>query len=163
MIAPRHGTFLDFDAIFDWLTYSTIPVINLLKSIIALTNTLRPPCHLGGVVSRRNKLRDYERGDEIQKWRRSRELTAEGDDHTAYWPSYTLDDSTLERVEKTKETYLVYFGTAKGKTYHHKLPESDWAALDMQATYKLRVTLYGGVTQYEPASAQTMVMPGQAK
>lgn len=98
---------------------------------------------------------------EIQKWCRSREELAEGGDHTAYWPSYTLNDSTLERVEKTKETYLVYFGTAKGKTYHQKLPEKDWAALDERATYKLRVTLYGGVTQSEPDPAQAMVMPGQ--
>lgn len=99
---------------------------------------------------------------EIQRWRKSREELAEGNDHIAYWPSYTLDKSTQERIEKTKETYRVFFRTATGKTYQHKLAESDWSALDEKATYKLRVTLYGGVTEYIPTQqAQSMVMPEQ--
>jgi hypothetical protein len=98
---------------------------------------------------------------EIQRWRKSREELAEGNDHTPYWPSYTLDNSTQERVEKTKETYRVFFRTTSGQTYQHKPPESDWSALDEKATYKLRVTLYGGVTEYVPTQAQSMVMPEQ--
>jgi hypothetical protein len=99
---------------------------------------------------------------EIQKWRRSRIKVAEGNDHIAHWPLYTLDKSTQERIEKTKENYQVCFQTPKGKTYQRKLPESEWAALDEQTTYKLRVTLYGGVTDYVPEQ-QSMVMSAQQR
>jgi hypothetical protein len=98
---------------------------------------------------------------EIQRWRRSRIEVAEGQNRIVHWPSYTLNQSTYERVEKTKENYQVIFQTAKGKTYQQKLPESEWATLDEQATYKLRVTLYGGVTDSVLEPTQSMVMSGQ--
>jgi hypothetical protein len=80
---------------------------------------------------------------EIQRWVKSRELLAEGNDRaTVYWPEYTLDAHTQERVYKTKETYLVCFKTPKGKIYKVTLPEKDWAELDEKATYKLRVSLF---------------------
>jgi hypothetical protein len=34
----------------------------VVAQFIAFANLLRPACHLIGVVSKRNKLRDYERG-----------------------------------------------------------------------------------------------------
>jgi hypothetical protein len=83
---------------------------------------------------------------EIQRWCNSRELFAKGDERTnVSWPPYTLDDSTHERIRKTKEKYLAFFQTANHKKYQCKLPESAWTTLDEQSTYRLRITLYGKV------------------
>ena len=99
---------------------------------------------------------------EIQRWRKSREVLAEGDDHVnVYWPDYTLDETTQEQIDKTRETYQVFFQTAKGKQYRRELTQDAWDALDEQATYRLRVTLYGKVTDITPELTQAMMMPGQ--
>ncbi len=85
---------------------------------------------------------------EIQRWFKSRELIAEGDKHyDVHWPAYTLDQSTSEKVDEKKETYLAFFQTAKGKQYKHKFSESDWNALNDTMEYALRVNLYGRVTK----------------
>lgn len=85
---------------------------------------------------------------EIQRWRKSRDVGAEEQDRTPYWPHSLLDHTTKERVRDTKEQYLVNFQTTKGKHYRRELPESEWMALDDQVAYHLRVTLYGRVTRY---------------
>ncbi len=85
---------------------------------------------------------------EIQQWRDSRELLAKGEKRAGlHWPQYTLDPDTQERVRATREEYQVRFQTAKGKQYTSALPQSEWAALDEQAAYRLRVTLLGRVTR----------------
>jgi hypothetical protein len=95
---------------------------------------------------------------EIQRWQDSRELLSEGGKQSnVYWPPYTLNVSTSERIRKTKEIYLVFFQSAKGKTYKRQLPESEWTTLDEQSTYRLRITLYGKVTQIAPATTQAVV------
>jgi hypothetical protein len=105
-----------------------------------VTSTTSQPVY-GMVPQKRIKYR-YE----IQRWFKSRELVSEGNEHdNVYWPSYTLDASTLERVEAKKETYLVFFRTAKGKQYQEKLAESDWNALDDTLEYELRINLYGKI------------------
>jgi hypothetical protein len=98
---------------------------------------------------------------EIQRWRKSRELHAEGNDRNVYWPKYRLDETTQEQIDKTRETYQVFFQTAKGKQYRRKLTQDAWDALDEQATYRLRVTLYNRITDMTPEPTQAMVMPGQ--
>jgi hypothetical protein len=99
---------------------------------------------------------------EIQRWRKSRELHAEGNDrNNVYWPKYTLDTATQEQIDKTRESYQVFFQTAKGKQYHRELTQDTWDALDEQATYRLRVTLYNRITDMTPEPMQAMVMPGQ--
>lgn len=97
---------------------------------------------------------------EIQQWCKSRDVIARGDDHNPFWPQYDLDLLTHERVRATEEKYLVHFQTEKGKQYQHKLPESEWTALDDQIAYRLRLTLYGQVWTFKPAP--TVVIPEQA-
>jgi len=99
---------------------------------------------------------------EIQRWRRSREVLAEGDDRNyVYWPDYTLDETTLEQIDTTREIYQVFFQAAKGKLYSRELTQDEWADLNEQATYRLRVTLYGIVTDITPEPTQAMVTPEQ--
>jgi hypothetical protein len=95
---------------------------------------------------------------EIQRWRKSRELLAEGDKRTdVHWPPYTLDTERQERVEETHEHYQICFQTAKGKRYTCELPESEWTALDEQPAYRLRVTLLGKVTRFVPDPTQALL------
>jgi hypothetical protein len=68
--------------------------------------------------------------------------------------------SSSERVEATKETYLVFFQTAKGKQYQQKLSESDWNALDDTMEYALRVNLYAKITAL-PEARGTMKASAQ--
>lgn len=99
---------------------------------------------------------------EFQRWRKSRELLAEGNDrNNVYWPRYTLDETTQEQIDKTRESYEVFFQTAKGKQYSRELAQNEWNALDEQATYRLRVTLYNRITNMTPESIQPVVMPEQ--
>jgi hypothetical protein len=99
---------------------------------------------------------------EIQRWRISREVLAEGNNRNdVYWPGYTFDKTTREQIDKTRESYQVHFQTAKGKQYHRELTQDAWDALDEQATYRLRVTLYGMVTDIAPEPMQAMVMQEQ--
>lgn len=100
---------------------------------------------------------------EIQRWCKSRDVIAEEDSRNPYWPHYTLSTQPQERVRTTKEKYLVHFQTEKGKQYRRKLPESEWAALDDHMPYRLRVTLYGKVTRFEPHPTQAMMMQQQAQ
>ncbi len=94
---------------------------------------------------------------EIQRWRKSRELLAEGDKRTGvHWPYYTLDAQRHERVGRTHEKYQVFFQTAKGKRYTCELPEKEWAALDEQRAYRLWVTLLGRVTRFAPDPAHVL-------
>jgi hypothetical protein len=109
--------------------------------INGVTSTTTEPVY-GSVRKKRTKY-TYE----IQRWFKSRELISQGKDHhNVHWPHYTLDQSTLERIDKTKETYLAFFQTAKGKQYQQKLSESDWNALDDTVEYDLRINLYGKIT-----------------
>lgn len=94
---------------------------------------------------------------EIQRWCKSREVVAEGRNRKTYWPSYVLNPDNQERVRTMKEKYLVSFQTAKGKQYQRKLPESGWITLDDHQAYRLRVTLFGRVTRFEPDPTQVMV------
>ncbi|GHO94445.1 hypothetical protein KSF_044930 [Reticulibacter mediterranei] len=99
---------------------------------------------------------------EIQRWRRSREVLAEGNDRNhVYWPDYTLDETTQEQIDKTQESYQVFFQATKGKQYHRELTQDEWTVLDEQATYRLRVTIYGTITDITPEQIQAMVMPEQ--
>lgn len=99
---------------------------------------------------------------EIQRWRKSRELVTEGDDRTrVYWPSYTLDHQTQERIQTARGLYKVIFQTAKGKTYRRQLPEKEWTELDEQSAYRLRITLFGKVTRFVPQPEQTVTVPPQ--
>jgi hypothetical protein len=91
---------------------------------------------------------------EIQRWRKSRELRAEGGQRTGvHWPAYTLDAASQERVQDRHEHYQIIFETSKGKRYTCELPENEWAALDEQPTYRVRVTLFGKATQFVPDPA----------
>jgi hypothetical protein len=85
---------------------------------------------------------------EIQKWVRSRGLHTEGTERTTrHWPVYQLNQSTWERVATTQEKYVVFFQTVKGKRLKRELPENEWASLDEQATYTLKVNFFGHVKQ----------------
>lgn len=99
---------------------------------------------------------------EIQKWVRSRELVAEGSERaTLHWPTYRLDHSTQEQIEGTTEKYLVTFRSAKDKKYTRRLAEADWTALDEQATYTLKVNLFGQVKRVGVGPEQLIEMPEQ--
>jgi hypothetical protein len=89
---------------------------------------------------------------EIQEWVPSRTLLSEGSEQNdVHWPRYTLDRSTSERIADTKETYLVFFQTAKGRQYKEKLPVEVWNTLDDTQEYELRVNLYGKITKLPKA------------
>ncbi len=114
--------------------------------INGVTSTTTTPVY-GSVRKKRTKY-TYE----IQEWLHSRTLVSEGSEHNdVYWPRYTLDHSTSERISDTKETYQVFFQTAKGKQYKRQLSESDWNALDDTIDYELRVNLYGKITKLPQA------------
>ncbi|HEY4385553.1 MAG TPA: hypothetical protein VGN34_13925, partial [Ktedonobacteraceae bacterium] len=120
------------------------------------TTTTTGPVY--GFVTRRRTKYMYE----IQKWVESRRLEAEGEERASlHWPAYTLDRSTQERVESTRERYLVFFQSAKGKRYKRKLSEADWAALDGQSAYILKVNIFGHIKQFTPCAEQATEMPGQ--
>jgi hypothetical protein len=124
-----------------YYSYEVVSYNTQTTQINGVTSTTTQPVY--GNVPRRRRKYTYE----IQRWFKSRELVAEGEEHNAvHWPHYTLDSSTSERIEATKETYLVFFQTAKGKHYRQKLSESDWNALDDTIDYDLRVNLYGKIT-----------------
>jgi hypothetical protein len=117
-----------------------------------VTSTTTVPVY-GSVRKQRTKY-TYE----IQEWVPSRTFVSEGSEHNnVYWPRYTLDRSTSERISDTKETYQVFFQTAKGKQYKQKLSESDWNALDDTMDYELRVNLYGKITKLPKAC--TLIAP----
>ena len=59
-------------------------------------------------------------------------------------------------MQDTHERYQVFFQTAKGKRYPCELPESEWAALDEQPTYQVRITLLGRVTRFVPDPTQAV-------
>lgn len=98
---------------------------------------------------------------EIQEWVKSRGLLAKGRERaTVHWPAYVLDRSTHEQVESTQEQYLVHFQTAKGKKYQRALPETDWAALDDQSIYLLKVNMFGHILNVTPSQTAKMPMVG---
>jgi hypothetical protein len=104
-----------------------------------------------GYVPRRRTKYMYE----IQKWVESRRLEAEGEERASlHWPAYTLNRSNQERVEKTRERYLVFFQNVKGKRYKRELSEADWIALDDQSSYVLKVNIFGYIKQFTPCAAQ---------
>ncbi len=129
--------------------YCVVSYTTQTTQVNGVPSTTTQPVY-GSVRKKRTKYETYMY--EIQRWFKSRELIAEGNErNNVHWPHYTLDSSTLERIEKTKETYLVFFQTAKGKQYQQKLPESDWNALDDTMEYELRVNLYGKITSLPKA------------
>jgi hypothetical protein len=91
---------------------------------------------------------------EIQRWITSRQLNTSGEDREPYWPEYVLDESISERVCKTKETYLVHFQNAKGKSFQREMPEDAWAHFDERDTYALKATVFGRITWVEPDQSQ---------
>ncbi|HVU68387.1 MAG TPA: hypothetical protein VHD63_14710 [Ktedonobacteraceae bacterium] len=99
---------------------------------------------------------------EIERWVRSRDLRAEGTDRAScHWPAYQLNQSTHERIEKTREKYVAFFQTAKGKQFKRELPEEAWMALDEQATYTLKVNFFGRVKHVLPAGQKAMTITQQ--
>jgi hypothetical protein len=87
---------------------------------------------------------------EIQEWQLSRTPLAEGKERAGvYWPAYTLDASTWERVRDRKERYLVLLQTAKGKQYKREMNEAAWHDFDEQASYFLKVNLFGQIKRVE--------------
>jgi hypothetical protein len=138
-----------------YYSYEVVSYNTQTTQINGVTSTTTQPVY--GNVPRTRRKYTYE----IQRWFKSRELVAEGEEHNdVHWPHYTLDSSTSERVEATKETYLVFFQTAKGKQYQQKLSESDWNALDDTMEYALRVNLYGKITAL-PKARGTMQASAQ--
>jgi hypothetical protein len=139
-------------------TYYVSQVVSYTTSttqINGVTSTISEPVY--GSVRRERTKYSYE----IQRWFKSRELVSEGSEqHNVHWPHYTLDQSTLERIDKTKESYLVFFQTPKGKQYQQKLSESNWNALDDTMEYALRVNLYGKITAL-PKARGTMQASAQ--
>ncbi|SRR5258707_10469249 len=99
---------------------------------------------------------------EIQQWQPSRALQAGGQERSGvHWPAYSLDASTQERVESREEQYLVIFQTARGKQYKRKLLQTAWADLDDQATYTLKVNLFGRIRRIEFQDEQLVEMQEQ--
>ena len=136
-------------------SYEVVSYNTQTTQINGVTSTSTQPVY--GNVARRRRKYTYE----IQRWFKSRELVAEGEQHNdVHWPHYTLDSSTSERIEATKETYLAFFQAAKGKQYKQKLSESDWNALDDTMEYDLRVNLYGKITKL-PEARGTMKASAQ--
>lgn len=87
---------------------------------------------------------------EALEWRESRTLTASGADRNdVHWPEYTLAPG--ERVRGKTETYSVAF-TASAKRYQATLDETQWRALTLGTTYRLRLGLLGGVRDVMPAT-----------
>jgi hypothetical protein len=120
------------------------------------TTTTTQPVY--GFVSHTRRKYTYE----IQKWAKSRELLAEGEERaTLHWPAYTLDRSTQERVKSVQEKYLVHFQSAKGKKYRQTLPEAEWTALDDQSTYTLKMSVFGHITHISPSTQQLAQMARQ--
>lgn len=87
---------------------------------------------------------------EIQQWQPSRTLVAEGKERAGvHWPAYTLDASTWERIRDRQERYLVLLQAAKGKQYKREMNEAAWHDFDEQASYLLKVNLFGQVKRVE--------------
>ncbi len=85
---------------------------------------------------------------EALEWCEGRTLTASGagqDD--VQWPEYTLAPG--ERVRRKAENYSVTF-TAPAKQYETTLDETQWRALTLGTTYRLRLGLLGGVREVTP-------------
>jgi hypothetical protein len=123
-------------------SYQIVSYNTKTTQVNGITSTTTEPVY-GDVPKRRTKY-TYE----IQEWVHSRTLVAEGNEHNSvHWPHYTLDHSTSERIEDTKETYHVFFQTAKGRQYQQNLAERDWNALNDTMEYALRVNLYGKITK----------------
>ncbi len=129
-----------------YYSYEVVSYNTTTTQINGVTSTTTEPVY-ANVPKRRTKY-TYE----IQEWVHSRTLVADGNEHNnVHWPHYTLDRSTSERINDTKETYLVFFQTAKGKQYKQKLSVSDWNALDDTMEYELCVNLYGKITKLPKA------------
>ncbi len=129
-------------------SYQQISTQTNTTTVNGVTTTTTQPVY--GFVWRTRTKYTYE----IQRWVESRMLVASEDNHSAYWPSYTLDASTSEREKETEERYIVHFQTAKGKTYQRELPESEWAALDEHTTCTLKVDLFGQVKRFTATAQQ---------
>jgi hypothetical protein len=137
-------------------SYERISSSTTTTTVNGVTSTTTQPVY--GFVPRWRTKYTYE----IQKWLRSRELLAKGEERaTLHWPTFVLDHSTLERVEKTEEKYLVFFRTTKGKIYRRKLTAADWVALDETSTYILSVNLFGRVRHMSAGTEQIATMPRQ--
>jgi hypothetical protein len=120
------------------------------------TTTTTQPVY--GFVPRTRTKYSYE----LQRWVKSRELQAAGEERsTLHWPAYIPDNSQLEQEKSRQEKYLVFFRTPKGKTYKYKLSEAAWAALDDTAIHILKVTIFGQIMEIIPAEKQVAEMPEQ--
>jgi hypothetical protein len=98
---------------------------------------------------------------EVQRWVPSCELEASGNTRITYWPPYKLNSTTSERVAETEEHYVVRFRSAKGHIYQRELPEPEWLALDKKATYTLKVTIFGRITDILPGTEAEQVVAAQ--
>ena len=62
----------------------------------------------------------------IWRWTPSRDVTASGNDHEAYWPEVTLAENEREGKRSEKYTFTVENTKKAGETATYRLAESDW-------------------------------------
>jgi hypothetical protein len=87
---------------------------------------------------------------------------AEGKERAGvHWLAYALDASTWERIRDRQERYVVLLQTAKGKQYKRDMNEAAWHDFDEQASYLLKVNLFGQVKRVEYNSEQIVEIEEQ--
>ncbi|MGH2536397.1 MAG: zinc ribbon domain-containing protein [Candidatus Promineifilaceae bacterium] len=66
---------------------------------------------------------------EAEEWHLARSETAEGSDHSPYWPRSDLEEG--QREGQRSESYVALFEDATGREYELALPLAEWQALEV--------------------------------
>lgn len=99
-------------------SYEVVSYNTQTTQINGVTSTSTQPVY--GNVARRRRKYTYE----IQRWFKSRELVAEGEQHNdVHWPHYTLDSSTSEKSRPQKRPTWRFFRRQKANNINKSSPK----------------------------------------